>query len=114
MSDRGTFLSKFAIKKVMICNSVGKFKKRWFGAFKAQYCLPNNIVLLVFVNNFELNPILVNINKLKLYRYVDQTLKGISNSKNPKSLEYIDFDQKKDKSNENSKEERASKIIDID
>jgi len=89
-------------------------RKDGFGPFKAQYCLPNNIGFLVFVNNFELNPILVNINKLKPYRYVDRTLKGILSSKNPKSLEYIDVDQKKDKSNENSKEEIASKIIDID
>jgi hypothetical protein len=54
-----------------------KFKKRWFGQFRVQYCLPNNIVLLVYVNNVEPNPILVNINKLNPFRYVDQTLKGI-------------------------------------
>jgi hypothetical protein len=23
---------------------MGKFKKRWFGPFRVQYCLPNNIV----------------------------------------------------------------------
>ncbi len=50
---------------------LGKFKKRWFGPFKVQYCLPNNIVLIVSVNNFEPNPILVNVNKLKPYTYVD-------------------------------------------
>jgi hypothetical protein len=55
---------------------LGKFKKRWFGPFMVLYCLSNNIVLFVFVNNFEPNLILVNINKLKPYRYVDQTLKG--------------------------------------
>jgi hypothetical protein len=52
-------------------------RKIWFGPFKVQNCLPNDIVLLVFVNNFELNPILVNVNKLKPYTYVNQTLKGI-------------------------------------
>jgi hypothetical protein len=31
---------------------------------------------------FEPNPILVNINKLKPYRYMDQTLKGIKISDN--------------------------------
>jgi hypothetical protein len=42
----------------------------------------NNIAYLIilfflfFVNNFEPNPILVNVNKLKPYTYVDQTLKG--------------------------------------
>ncbi len=36
---------------------LGKFKKRWFGPFRVQYCLPNNIVLFVSINNFEPNPI---------------------------------------------------------
>ncbi len=49
----------------------GEFKKRWFGPFRVQYCLPNNIILFIFVNNFEPNPTLVNINKLKPYKYVD-------------------------------------------
>jgi hypothetical protein len=55
---------------------LGKFKKRWFGPFRVQYYLPNNTIILVLVINFEPNPILVNINKLKPYKYVDQTLKG--------------------------------------
>jgi hypothetical protein len=50
---------------------LSKFKKKWFGPFRVQYCLPNNIILLVFVNNFEPNPLLVNVNKLKPYKYVD-------------------------------------------
>jgi hypothetical protein len=41
----------------------------------------NNNVILVSINNFEPNPILVNVNKLKPYTYVDQTLKGIHSSK---------------------------------
>jgi hypothetical protein len=41
------------------------------------WCQPNNIVLFVLINNFEPNTILVNVNKLKPYKYVDQTLKGI-------------------------------------
>jgi hypothetical protein len=56
---------------------LGKFKKRWFNPFRVQYFLPNNILLLVFVNNFKPNLVLVNVNKLKPYTYVDQTLKGI-------------------------------------
>jgi hypothetical protein len=44
-----------------------KFKKQWFGPYKIQYCLPNNIVLFVNIDKFELNPILVNIDKLKPY-----------------------------------------------
>ncbi len=50
---------------------LGKFKKRWFGPFKVQYYLPNNIFFLVYVNNFEPNLVLVNVNKLKPYTYVD-------------------------------------------
>jgi hypothetical protein len=42
---------------------LGMFKKRWFGPFR-QYCSANNIVLLVYVNKFETNLVLVNINKL--------------------------------------------------
>jgi len=41
----------------------------WENSWK--YYLPNNIVLLVFVNNFEPNLVLVNVNKLKPYKYVD-------------------------------------------
>jgi hypothetical protein len=56
---------------------MGKFKNRWFGPFRVQYCLPNNIIILIYVNKFEPNLVLVNVNKLKPYKYVDQTLKGI-------------------------------------
>ncbi len=69
----------------------GKFKKRWFGFFRVQYFLPNNIVLIVSVNNFEPNLTLVNINKLKPYKYVNHTLKGIQSSENQIFLESIDF-----------------------
>jgi len=41
-----------------------KFKKWWFGLYKIQYCLPNNTILLINIDKFEPNPILVNINKL--------------------------------------------------
>jgi hypothetical protein len=56
---------------------LGKFKQKWFSPFTVQYYLPNNIILLVFVNNFEPNLVLVNVNKLKPLTCVDQTLKGI-------------------------------------
>jgi hypothetical protein len=61
--------------------------------------LPNNIVL-VFINNFEPNSILVNVNELKPYKCVDQTLKGIQSSKNKKSLEFINSDHMEKKYNE--------------
>jgi hypothetical protein len=47
-----------------------KFQRQWFGPYKFQYCLPNNTMLLVIIDKFDPNPILVNINKLKPYRFV--------------------------------------------
>ncbi len=47
-----------------------KFKKRWFGPFKVHYCLPNNIVLFVSINNFEPSLVILIVNKLKPYKYV--------------------------------------------
>jgi hypothetical protein len=43
-----------------------------------QYCLPNNIILLVTIDKFDHNLILVNIIKFKPYRFIkDQTLQPI-------------------------------------
>jgi len=93
---------------------LGKFKKRWFGPFKVQYCLPNNTILLVSVNNFVPNPILGNVNKLKLYKYMDQTLKKIQSLENQTSLESITLDHKEEKLDEHLKDRKTTKIIDID
>ncbi len=38
---------------------LGKFNRKWFGLYRVQYVLPNNIVLLVTVEKFETGPILV-------------------------------------------------------
>jgi hypothetical protein len=92
----------------------GKCKKRWFGPFRVHYCLPNNIVFLVFVNNFELNLVLVNVNMLKPYTYVDQTLKGIKSSKDHKSLQSINEKHTEKTSDEDSKDQRETKTIGID
>jgi hypothetical protein len=56
---------------------IGKFLKQWFGSYKIQYYFPNNIILLINIDKFEPNPILVNINKLKPYRYLGKVLKGL-------------------------------------
>jgi hypothetical protein len=40
-----------------------------FGPYRIQYCLPNNIALLVIVDKFGPIPILVNINKLKPHKF---------------------------------------------
>jgi hypothetical protein len=68
---------------------LGKFEKKWFGPFRVQYYLPNNIIL-VSVNNFEPNQVLAIVNKLKPYKYVDKTLEGIQSSKNQNPIKSID------------------------
>ncbi len=40
-----------------------------------QYVLPNNIMLLVTIEKFETNPVLVNANKLKPYKYMEFEVK---------------------------------------
>ncbi len=48
-----------------------KFTRKWFGPYKIQYVLPNNIVLLVIIEKFEDNLVLINVNKLKPYKYME-------------------------------------------
>ncbi len=50
---------------------LGKFTRKWFKPYKVQYVLPNNTLLLVRIENFETNPMLVNVNKLKPYKYME-------------------------------------------
>jgi hypothetical protein len=50
---------------------LGKFTKKWFGLYKVQYVLLNNTVLLVTIEKFETNFMLVNVNKLKPYKYME-------------------------------------------
>jgi hypothetical protein len=40
-----------------------KIQEKMVWPYWSQYCLPNNIVLLINVDKFDPNPILVNINK---------------------------------------------------
>jgi hypothetical protein len=71
-------LAKVHIKAVQVWRSctlvskrqktqLGKFTKKWFGPYKVQFYLPINIVLLVTLNKFDPNHVLVNVNKLKPY-----------------------------------------------
>jgi hypothetical protein len=53
---------------------LGKFTRKWFRPYRVQYVLPNNIVLLVSIKKFETNPMLVNVNKLKPYKYMDSEI----------------------------------------
>jgi hypothetical protein len=52
----------------------GNLKKRWYGMYKLQCLLPNNIVLLMILGNFEPNLVLDNVNKLKPYIYIGQVV----------------------------------------
>jgi hypothetical protein len=45
--------------------------------YKIQYFLPNNIVLIINIDKFEPNPILVNINKFKPYRYLGKAFRRL-------------------------------------
>jgi hypothetical protein len=53
---------------------IKKFKWQWLCPYRIQYCLLNNIVLLVILDKFDPNLILVNVNKLKAYQYVKQCI----------------------------------------
>ena len=50
----------------------GKLRNKWFGPYRVQYLLPNNTVLLVTVDKFDPDPVIVNINKLKTYRCAEE------------------------------------------
>jgi hypothetical protein len=67
---------------------VGKFKSQRFRPYRV---LPNNIALLVTVANFEPNPIIMNINKLKSYQFYneDQLVTITPGSQQQGRLHYI-------------------------
>ena len=58
----------------------GKLQNKWFGPYRVQYLLPNNIVLLVTVDKFDPDPVIVNINKLKTCRCPEEGLPDLSSS----------------------------------
>jgi hypothetical protein len=53
---------------------LGKSIRKWFRLYRVQYVLPNNIVLLVTIEKFETNPMLVNVNKFKPYKYMESEI----------------------------------------
>ncbi len=57
---------------------------------------------------------MVNVNKLKPYTYVDQTLKGIQSLEDQKSLLSIDEDHVEETSNEDLKDHTQTKTIETD
>jgi hypothetical protein len=48
--------------------------KHWFGPYQIQCHLFNNTTLFITLYMFDLNPIVVNVNKLKLNRFVEQVV----------------------------------------
>ena len=58
----------------------GKLRNKWFGPYRVQYLLPNNTVLLVTVDKFDPDPVIVNINKLKTYQCPEEGLPDLSSS----------------------------------
>jgi hypothetical protein len=50
---------------------LGKFIRKWFRPYIVQYVLLNYIMLLVIIKKFETNHVLVNVNKLKTYKYME-------------------------------------------
>jgi hypothetical protein len=50
---------------------LGKFTRKRFRLYIVQYVLPNNTTLLVTIEKFETNHVLVNVNKLKPYKYME-------------------------------------------
>ena len=58
----------------------GRLQNKWFGPYQVQYLLPNNTVLLVTMEKFDPDPVIVNINKLKTYRCPEEGLPDLSSS----------------------------------
>ena len=59
---------------------VGKLCNKWFGPYRVQFLLLNNIVLLVTVDKFDPDLVIVNINKLKTYRCPEEGLPDLFSS----------------------------------
>jgi hypothetical protein len=55
-------------KLLMLMLYIRKFKHNWFSPYKTQYYLLNNTTLPITIDVFDPNVVLININKLKLYK----------------------------------------------
>jgi hypothetical protein len=56
-------------------NMLPNFRNNGLDLIQIQNCLPNNVILLVTIDKFGPNLMLVNINKLKPYKFIeDKTL----------------------------------------
>ena len=68
----------------------GKLRYKWFGPYRVQYLLPNNTILLVTVDKFDPDPVIVNINKLKTYRCLEEGLPDLSSSDHQTKTQLIE------------------------
>ena len=68
----------------------GKLRNKRFGPYRVQYLLPNNTVLLVTVDKFDPNPVIVNINKLKTYRCPEEGLPDLSSPEHQTKIQLIE------------------------
>ncbi len=78
---------------------LGKFTKKWFSPYKVQFYLPNiKFVLLVTLDKFDPNLILINVNKLKPYQFLDEKTHIVDRLKPMYQDEqkYIRMDDKED------------------
>jgi hypothetical protein len=59
-------------------NTPREIQKQWFGSYKILVLFAScNTSLLLTMDKFDPNPILLNINKLKPYMSLEATLKGL-------------------------------------
>ena len=57
---------------------------------RVQYLLPNNTILLVTVDKFDPDPVIVNISKLKTYRCPEDRLPDLSSSENQTKTQLLE------------------------
>ncbi len=76
MCSLKSFKYKSFLLGTLIMNTPRKFTNKWFGLYKVQYHLSNNTCLLVIIDKFDPNPILMNVDKLKSYNYVSKEVQG--------------------------------------
>ena len=69
---------------------VGKLRNKWFGSYRVQYLLLINTILLVTIDKFDSDPVIVNINKLKTYRCPEEGLPDLSSSDHQMKTELIE------------------------
>jgi hypothetical protein len=65
MWSQQKYIEKHSSLEIMYSSSqkekkkhLGKYTKKWFGPYKVQFCLPNNIMLLVTLHKFDPNIVL--------------------------------------------------------